>query len=71
MKKPAQPVVNVTLPPMNIDIEPKLSEEEVWVRAWCFTANATTCHTADIAASWADKCLKDFQKRFKKASSEP
>ncbi|CAL9998187.1 hypothetical protein VPHD479_0383 [Vibrio phage D479] len=38
---------------------------DVWVRAWTSTANANDCREKDVATSWADTCLSEFDKRFK------
>lgn len=37
----------------------------VWIKAWCSTASASDCKDAKVATVWADKCLKDFEERFK------
>ena len=42
----------------------KLSESEVWLKAWCFVANAVNCESVEAATRWADNCLKDYKTRF-------
>jgi len=41
----------------------KLSEQEVWLRAWCATADKSSMK--EVPAEWADRCLEQFKKRFK------
>lgn len=53
------PVVNF-LPPL-----PKKTDEEVWLAAWCATANVDSCMDNKVADSWADKCLAAFKERFR------
>ena len=49
-----------------VEKEPeKITEREVWLKAWCAVANAFNCETSDAATKWADACLKDFKERFK------
>lgn len=56
---PATPVtVNVPVPP------PKLTDQEVWVRAWSGVASAPNCYSPDSATKWADKCLEAYKHRF-------
>ena len=42
----------------------KLSESEVWLKAWCSVANAVNCESVEVATRWADNCLKDYKTRF-------
>lgn len=41
------------------------TRQEVWMRAWCATSNANDCKSPQTATAWADKCLAEFDKRFK------
>lgn len=55
------PIVNVTVPPVSFLLSKR---EEVWLRAWTNTANASDCRDAKIATDWAVTCLKEFDLRF-------
>jgi hypothetical protein len=52
--------------PYAIEPTPKITREEVWMKAWCAVANASNCATSESARNWADKCLIEFDKRFGK-----
>ena len=44
----------------------ELTDEEVWLRAYCASmSNSTPEITDDIWCSDADKCLEDFNKKFR------
>lgn len=48
---------------INMPVAPGLTHAEVWLRAWvgvCQTHRVTLSH----AEEWADKCLRDFKKKF-------
>lgn len=47
------------------EIAHELKRREVWVAAWTATAQANNCASKDVATSWADECLKQYDKRFK------
>lgn len=40
-----------------------------WANAWCACAAASNCRTSDVPASWADKFLAEFDKRFPAADA--
>jgi hypothetical protein len=44
----------------------KITEEEVWLRAWVAVAASSNCVSKDSADRWADHCLEQFKKRFGK-----
>lgn len=39
--------------------------KELWIKAWCATANANDCKHTSTATMYADAALKEFDKRFK------
>lgn len=41
-----------------------VAREQVWITAWCAVASASNCTGSRYAASWADDCLSEFDKRF-------
>lgn len=41
--------------------------QEVWMKAWTATAQASDCKAPDVATVWADECLKRFDERFKES----
>lgn len=54
---------------INFSEQSRLNHEnkrkEIWMNAWCATANANDCKTSGVATAWADRALEDFDKRFK------
>jgi hypothetical protein len=48
-------------------IEQVSQRPQVWLQAWCAVAAAVTCPKHEVAASWADACLKAFDERFPSA----
>jgi len=42
-----------------------LSNEEIWLKAWCAVVKSDSCTSKDASISWADGCLDEFKKRFK------
>lgn len=40
------------------------SRERAWLDTWVAVATASNCNSAAVATSWADICLKEFDKRF-------
>ncbi|WP_172352661.1 hypothetical protein [Mesorhizobium sp. NZP2298] len=40
------------------------SRERAWLDTWIAVATASNCNSATVATSWADICLKEFDKRF-------
>lgn len=38
--------------------------QHVWSTAWAATASSWACKQPEVATSWADACLSDFDKRF-------
>jgi hypothetical protein len=44
---------------------PELTPEEVWITAWTAVAQHPGCGSTDVATNWADKCLFDFNSRFR------
>lgn len=48
---------------MNNDYE--ITRQNVWLKAWCAVASSQSCEYYEIATDWADKCLEDFDKRFR------
>lgn len=38
---------------------------ETWAQAWARVAGAITCKLPNAATTWADECVKEFDKRFK------
>ena len=43
----------------------KEQRKELWIRAWCATANANDCKYTSTATKYADTALEEFDKRFK------
>jgi hypothetical protein len=50
--------------PYAFEPSPKITREEVWVKAWASCANAVTCSETKTATKWADVCLAAFDERF-------
>lgn len=46
------------------------TQQEVWIKAWCATANANDCKSPSVATSFADKALTAFLERFPEAEEE-
>jgi len=42
----------------------QLKLEDLWIKAWCATANANDCKSPYTASRYADQAVHDFQKRF-------
>lgn len=40
------------------------ARKQVWSSAWSATANANDCKNKEVATSWADHALAEFDKRF-------
>jgi hypothetical protein len=38
--------------------------KEIWVTAWCAVAASSNVTNKDVPASWANKCLRDFDATF-------
>lgn len=41
-----------------------LSRDRVWLLSWLQVATSSSCLKPAVAASWADHCLAEFDKRF-------
>lgn len=41
-----------------------VSREQVWLSAWLAVARAESCLKPDVPATWADGCLKAFDRQF-------
>jgi hypothetical protein len=50
--------------PYAIEPTPKITREEVWMKAWVCIGASITCHETTTATKWADKCLDAFDERF-------
>lgn len=37
---------------------------QVWLTAWIAVATSASCMSSDVATTWADRCLRDFDARF-------
>jgi hypothetical protein len=40
--------------------------KDLWIKAWCATANANDCKHTSTATRYADEALKAFDDRFPK-----
>jgi len=40
------------------------SRERAWLDAWIAVARSSNCARIESPTSWADECLKQFDKRF-------
>lgn len=40
--------------------------KDLWIKAWCATANANDCKHTHTATRYADEALKAFDERFQK-----
>jgi hypothetical protein len=49
---------------MSVPKDPLNSREHVWLTAWIAVAASSNITKADVAAFWADACLREFDKRF-------
>ena len=49
-----------------VDPSPKITREEVWMKAWVCIGSSVNCHETKTATIWADKCLAAFDERFSK-----
>ncbi len=38
--------------------------KQLWIKAWCATANANDCKEPNTATRYADEALKAFDERF-------
>lgn len=45
--------------------------EQVWLAAWLAVARASNSTKDEAATSWADACLREFDKRFPQPPQEP
>ena len=43
---------------------------QVWLEAWISVASSDNCARHDVPDFWADKCLKEFDKRFLDAKKQ-
>ena len=43
-----------------------LTDEDVWLRAWCEVSSADNCFKPSTSDTWADHCLTQFRFRFRK-----
>lgn len=41
-----------------------MTEQEVWLRAWCATISASNCLSTGTATKAADICLDEYKDRF-------
>lgn len=39
--------------------------KQLWIKAWCATANTNDCKYTSTATRYADEALKAFDERFK------
>ncbi|AAQ64166.1 hypothetical protein KVP40.0095 [Vibrio phage KVP40] len=46
------------------EVDHELQRRDVWLKAWCHTANANDCKETSTATSYADACLAAFDRRF-------
>ena len=46
-----------------------LDRTQVWLEAWIAVATSSTCTSVDVAANWADHCLRAFDERFPAAKA--
>ena len=50
---------------MNNPITKHLNKrKDLWIKAWCATANANDCKHTHTATKYADEALKAFDERF-------
>lgn len=47
---------------MNKNIEDII--KQLWVDAWVAVASSSNCSSVSVPASWADKAVEEFKKRF-------
>lgn len=40
-----------------------MTEQEIWIRAWCATAQASNSTSTWICTTYADRCLEAFRLR--------
>ena len=38
--------------------------KQIWIAAWMTVASSPYATSREVATAWADKCLRDFDKRF-------
>lgn len=50
---------------MDMSKDFEIRRQQIWVEAWVMTAQSDSCLSVDIPTKYADKCLKEFDKRFK------
>lgn len=43
---------------------PRLTDEQVWLAAWCAVAGTWNVKYKDTPKKWADRCVEDFRKNF-------
>lgn len=41
-----------------------MTEQEVWVKAWCATLSLDNCLSADTCSKVADLCVRAYKERF-------
>ena len=41
--------------------------QQVWLEAWTKVASSDSCFGGNVPTTWADRCLRDFKKRFPQA----
>ena len=46
--------------------EHELQRRHLWASVWASTANANDCKSPQVATTWANKALEDFDKKFDK-----
>lgn len=51
---------------MTFDKDYDIQCKQVWVEAWVKTAQSDSCVRLETPTRYADECLEQFKKRFKK-----
>lgn len=56
---------------MNLSDNPKIRRMQVWLAAWTHTAGSNSCVHINVPTRYADRCLQDFDQRFRSEEQDP
>lgn len=48
----------------------EIERKAIWFAAWKTVAGAFNCKTSEVAAKWADDCLRDYDAKFNSRTGE-
>ena len=54
---------------MEMSKDYEIRRQQVWLEAWVRTAQSSSCLYENTATKYADNCLEEFDKRFKRKAN--